>query len=1110
MHEPNQFDLWTGGKQNAPELTIFYNVAFDRTKKLRSGTDLCDYLWKAYTGARNKSEVYQPSYHERNMARQMVEKLEEIRNFHSHIYHDDKALVFSLELKTFVEKLYMHAVHYYMETHSRDIDHYNYICDKKAVKSKRDDPRTLFEKHGQDWYITGEGRAFFLGFFLHDGEMTALLQQRSGSKQNKLSEHKIKHLIFRHYTHREAASRKQYLNAEGNMLESFDEERKKEVASIRQAYKIMTYLRDAPQLGSDLDLMPLMTENGEPITNVNQLVSFCKVNNLLQDWEIKNGTSELRENRPQIIFLNQLILTVKREGKSCQIQIQLRDLLRTLLDGIRTGNGDQHIRKMVDMFIIDRREMIEALKHIAGEGSHDSEETEDGVHDIITRLGDKNRYKYRCSEELSDKLSIYLSQLQRDGIRNNNYRFQEFLSELKEAPIEINYYSFFNEQDYMPRKENSFVWFAVKYLIDFGIVPKWEWGFQLSTNKDPETGKPPKVFYSSVWSEKESLRLALTDEQQVLVRFENRIYLLGPLALLNLMAAHLDNKPISEFLDKLGRDMENVDLAIVSKSGLPDNLTLLTPRELPRQMLIRMKAQQEPQSAELISKAVNRIERIIKDELLPIVDGSAAYRNRAEKNRQIMRLYLFFDWQYSHSNEFKFLRKDEYQLMSTFHYSIEKGKSNQAYKYLLEGILPHAPEELKDIWKNAVDLDDILFIVAGKCITLMDQWKGLLESDVPKFANKRDILKKLSITVPSIEKKESRHLAKIPFDIHPILPVRAFYAKEMDTAEEKGKGFSLTSRLWKNKNHIDALYNKHYLYEPYLNMLPESDEKKKRRKKVIGAYNRLISDDIVLFELALKYLNKVRDAEHQAIKAGKDSISLQIDQALRTGLREGQNFRKLEVVFKPLDTSVFRIRMKMHQLDNYLMHPMDKLEKAGRHLLRRWELEKDPDKKNNYQVKYDPAGKAPHHELLIDEINKEVKRISEVGINVARHILAWEYEVLKASYGKGALEAYLDSKEKNRIDFRGVIQAVQAQGSAVEICKRCGVNSTDTNDHEVQAEPDKGFCIICVRNKTFHQEIPDQWTYMDIEKDGALYRLIGYVPRSRRIFAIQKNAGKGR
>ena len=69
---------------------------------------LRNYLWKGYAFDKNSSG-YELTGTDIHLIREMMFRINEIRNFQSHIWHDNTVLIFPQDLAFFIEELHNHA-----------------------------------------------------------------------------------------------------------------------------------------------------------------------------------------------------------------------------------------------------------------------------------------------------------------------------------------------------------------------------------------------------------------------------------------------------------------------------------------------------------------------------------------------------------------------------------------------------------------------------------------------------------------------------------------------------------------------------------------------------------------------------------------------------------------------------------------------------------------------------------------------------------------------------------------------------------------------------------------------------------------------------------------
>ena len=97
---PEALDLFLGGWGKSADLAHHYNLADDMVSALKGRVPLTDtgfwteYLWKSHLDRKN-SQAYAVSGGEALLVAEAIGKLKEIRNFQSHVWHDNAGLGFS-------------------------------------------------------------------------------------------------------------------------------------------------------------------------------------------------------------------------------------------------------------------------------------------------------------------------------------------------------------------------------------------------------------------------------------------------------------------------------------------------------------------------------------------------------------------------------------------------------------------------------------------------------------------------------------------------------------------------------------------------------------------------------------------------------------------------------------------------------------------------------------------------------------------------------------------------------------------------------------------------------------------------------------------------------
>jgi hypothetical protein len=1143
---PTQRELFTGGK--TAQLAIFNNMAFTRiagllnhlrqkphtddkdvleqvfkkwlgdnpTKKPENDVifhKLRDYLWKGYRDHRNSSGHILTDG-DRSLVVDMLRVLEPIRNFHSHIWHDNNVLRVSPELAKHIQYLHDMAKLSLMKDHGDEIVEY----EKNAQKFP------LFRVHSSGDYLTFEGRLFFLSFFLTHGEMSRLLHQSRGSKRDDKPEFKIKHRIFKYYAHRDGAARQHYGYEEG-ALSKMEVAERNDVLNMRQAYKIVSYLNDLPPVLSDTKLFPLFVE-GRPVQNAEDLIAFCHANDLLSDLNMRVLVIPARKDKDGKLIpetIKEQIIVIDYKGY--KVELSQHTLHRLLLDRVLTdrlalgdvldGNPPESVadhekprlRKpyqlnpQLDAFIAEREYLLDLIEN----NDFRVAENENTRITINNELDEYYRYKLRGGDSLKQKMGQWLERLQAPDQDKRTQAFDDFRDAIRDRPIEVDYYDFFFEADEKPRAEDHFVRYAVQYLIDMDICPDWHWAYERfevrTEQKEKEIfGKKVKVpqlvnkrcvnYFSSTpfHADRGALmpespwRLALTDDHQILVgiytnepadwQAEGRApqfkFLLGHRAVVNLLMAHMEGKEIKSFLPDLVGDLQK------ARKGQHE-YQILTAHELPTAYRVAMRTTEPPTRNQLLEEAQDRIE-VLKKMLHPFEKNQFAdlRLRRADKNRQIMRCYTYFDWKYPHQEAFKFLRQDEYQRMTVFHYCLEKRRAGTSldkgkYAFLLDGIEKHLPDKLAKVLQDSKDLDTLLCEVAKITVIQLDKIKAELpKAQTAKF---RELLGKIGI---STRQEKAFPPNTLPFDVHPLLPLRAFFPEDLLTVNvpytDKKKPRYAAYKLRNNKSNQSGLrtafYNNPLFFEPY-NVGPNAKAVKKR---IIGAMDDLLTHDILLWHMAKKYLAAVSPA-YQAYITGNRKIDWKVNYLRQTEIpiqlgKEHSRFNKVT------------LKLKFHQLDDYLL--FESLPFIGRtawQAIRRYEDGTyAPD---NMGIEVIKPGES--YIITYDEVFKEMQRIRQESLCWAKCLLDWEKRIIDGTSDAKCNELARSNSGREHIKFNQVLD-------------QAGITDAALRKQ-----------LSHVRGITLHAQVSNDILYWELENDSVFCATIGYTPVVKRNYYVAQD-----
>jgi len=1075
--------LFTGAK--TPEYAVFYNIAYwwisDMLKRLYKNTDISkheetspfidrfindgqnidspifsdadyiklrDYLWKGYMFDKNKSGSI-ITFNDKVLIHKMIAKLAEIRNFHSHYWHDNANLKFDFELKKWIEDLHDYAVNKLRIEYSKEIERY---------ESKKDN---LFDKHGSDYFITKEGRNFFLSFFLKKSEISRFMQQRKGCKRNDKPEFKIKHLIYRYYTHRDGASRNRY-SIEETVFSELDKESKSEINKARQVYKMLTYLNDIPSEVIDKKLFPLFCNN-EIIENSTLIIKFINDNNFFSKCDF----SEI-ENTKGDIIQNELLFSYTESRYNYKIRIAA--LHKLILDIIRDPEKENEFYIILDTFGKFRDEFPEIINDIKkGEGN-------------IDELNEYYTYKLKANDKTRGTLGKIIDDyIKGQSIKDKDYK--DLLESAVSKAIELTYYNFYFETGQKPRSDNRFMAFAVNYLIDQNLVPNWEWLLEKfeseEIEKKTENNDNKKVVkhiktYSAFIPDGYRLNIK---EDHVLLRLKSEpeiIIAVGENAMRNLLVTHFHNKPINEVIEKTISDINKIKKAAKNNTTLTESLDLLNDKTIPRYLKLMMRDETIVQNETInnsIVQAKERIERLVK--YFEDLRNEKVKLTRREINTQLIRCYKYFDWNYPDKSEFKFLRQNEYQLMSIYHYTLAKPKNTQRNlsklrKELFVDINKHLPTNLKLILEEETSLNDLFKTVLLETISRLKKWGNRFSS--MNSVQKKDCLSKLGIHVPKIpvpdasNKANLEQMKNLPFMLHPALVFMAF---------GYGQNSTVFSKFRDDPKNSKGLLTNHYNFQSYLDLY-SNDIDRKQSYKIVGTINNLKTLDTLIWQMAKKYLQEATSDILKNITSeltSKKSGDFQVNQL--------HNFAFPVFKSEKSETKPFKVIVKFKQLGDFMLITGKPLEKVALQFFNRYRT-------NEELEKIDVHIKDRFYEIPYVQIKQEMDRIYHESIILADMILDWEKTVV-AKVSEDEKQRLIEAAKQNKNGYKAHI-------NFAGVCNYANLQAEDKEQ------------LQKLRNHALHAKIPDKdWTYQQKLNDPIIQKLLNITPEKLKKYE-KKNA----
>jgi hypothetical protein len=839
------YDWFTGGNTKTADLAIYYNVALDGIQKVQKSIStlpkgsriafLTEYLWKAHILSKN-SNGYEIRREDEGIIGKLIAKLEAIRNYHSHIWHDNSVLAFDKDLKKFVQNRYNEAKAALFKEYPSSLVDY-----EKAEKERKFSLFNFVKEKGQH-FISVEGRIFFLSFFLSTGQMNYLLQQRKGFKRIDMPLFKMKRLLYVFYCHRDGAAFGN-INYEARFIDEMEPEDRQNIYKARNAFKLISYLCDYPAYWGNIKYTPLLDKHDTLINNVHQLKEYIKENKILPGFhfdliERKVNPDDNRFNENNTAQTDAYRLTTINYTSDLHpyyvFQIGFDALIRlVILQKILSKVGSTELPLQVFLanitILTQRRDRLNSV--LLTEPANRSE-------DHREFLSDKKNQEVRGDRELTNEALAFFETLGKGGaekrtdalrlannLRRSNQLFATIDVENKNGrnntfdpkPIIVYEHDFLQGTEQKFRASNHFMIHATKYLIDFGSDAVL-WGVERfeMTKKNPtatneallrtKTYLPASEILKNsdyrLTVESDHVYMGLPSNEQAQGNHEKFFqFAFGPQAMRYLMAYVVDNKnafpeKLKQFLLDMASDVEllRFDGAWIDEQQYKLFEKPFIPRYLHKQ---------ETNLEELKAKIESRIKHIENE--WDYASTNEAYLKRAEKNKLIMDAYRLFDWDGS-----KFFRANEYNQMSVCHYSLhlknngeeimkEKksrnvrhhGSKPNKFDYLFSKLFnlgnrkPPIPPKIIELIQAAGSLAELMNIVFAECRPILKQW--LVEAENP-MAETQVIIKicrKLGISIPAplleqndkLAQKEAhaKTLQVQPIAVHPMLVVKYFF-----------------------------------------------------------------------------------------------------------------------------------------------------------------------------------------------------------------------------------------------------------------------------------------------------------------------------------------------
>lgn len=1075
-----------------PELALFYNLAYDRIERfiktedknvsdnaikslfnneipnpdLNIGTfiKLKNYLWKGYNDDKNSSGTG-ITEKEISIIRKILYRLTQIRNFQSHYYHSNEPLKFDHDLRIFIQDLFkyakgklsganLHEIHKFDKNFNKRKEDYN---KKNANKSTLGQIFNHITDNGKnDYYLNSEGKNFFLSLFLTTGEMKKFLKQRRGSKRDDTKEFTIKHALYTFYCHRDGATRFHY-NQEENFLESH-EAISKEILKKRQVYKINTYLNDVPESINDPSLFPLFDDKDNIITEPLDLIKFCKVKNIFNVLSFELATKLMQDK--QVKTFEHTIEIKHASYPECKIWVGITTFHKLIIDAIRLGAG--MVENDVVKFCIERQRIMMLL---ADEFAFKTEREADEKK-LKEELNEYELFKLRTDEPkvLKNFSAWCLDYEDKIDVMNKGFipTREHLENKLKETPITLRYLDFYYEKERKPRQKNEFVRYAVQYFIDHNRLPDvcWQWqAFETITDNEGKQVLTEITCYQPQ-KPKGKWRLKFTHDHQILFTYNQptdpnakdekkkeavQCYLAGHRVIKNLLIADLNKvnpKKIKGFFIKLSLYVPKL------YKGETEGLQLLDENSIPTTFNNLEKLKQEK---ELKERTQKRIEALI-EKLKASLENPP--KRRADKNRTIMQCYRLFDWDDRKSNGVEmYLRQNEYNQLSIYHYMLEKKKLINILDEIKAGNENRIPDQVLKLLTQSKDLDDLYTKTLDATIEHLRSKCELLNLNKLKII--KEIARKIGVAVYEGGKKFNQE--HVPFDIHPMLPIKALYGSEL---EKNGGKFSLSSLIWKDFEWQNVLCKKHYKAQAYFDYFGGDagfeGAKKNIKKKIIGAMNETITQDALLFMIGQQYDDHYKQVENMH---EMEFDFLDMNKINKTFAYKIEDANPEEISVE------VSLKVKYKQLDDILIavNP-NRFQKSIHFYLKEKKIQE------------------PKLDLSFIEIKQQMDKVYHESLGIIHAIFQWEEKVVNSKISEALNIANKKETGLPHLNFSDLLKIENILSNDLNLIRVHALHSKMPGEKVLQYE----------KNVTFTYEyLTENWTYKNINLDpciGSYYK----------------------
>lgn len=1092
-YTPEALDLFLGGWGKSADLAHYYNLADDMITALRGRVPLTDtgfwteYLWKSHMDRKN-SQAYEVSGGEARLVAEAIAKLKEIRNFQSHVWHDNAVLGFSAELADWVEEKYRRAKAYLWGVYPQAMGAF------ELLEQGADRPlfREVVAGGKRVRYITVEGRVFFLSFFLSRGQMNALLSQRKGHKRTDMPLYRMKRELYSFYAHRDGAALYR-LNQAEEEREAEEPADYEAVLQARQAYRMLGYLNDYPAVWKDL--LPEYKE---------ELLSACAELGLLRDFEVtddKEGILLRHADFPEQDWLMQV-------G-------HFRELATLSLLHAQTGRAERPevlLLQNMGSALAHRREMIRLL-----ETPVQSLTQED-----IAYLRNPEHQLLRTQGMTTQKLIAFFEGFD-PGVVKRGGAALRLAQRLDEEPIQLYPQDFNEEQPRKFRRESQFMRFAAQFLVDFG-PQDWYWCVERHENgigeeaaRGVHKNRIKKFVRAGEVAQEVLFRISMEADHVVIGIPRDaplaspdgvaRNYMhyhqvsIGPKAMRYLLAkvepsGGKETGVLAAFTARLKKDFN----LLAQQGGFQDGagFGLLEAVFLPPYL-----KQQATGVEKLMAAARQRLDHI-RGEWVALTTAPAKY-TRHEKNRFVLQIYRLMDWVPEKGGAVKFLRRHEYQQLSICHYSLQQRKPKAGehkpvrkpdqFNYLFREVFqldsrkPPIPAAIRELLQEVQSLDELVECVGATQISVLEKELDTIQA-LPGQHRKKALVafcRKMGVPIPKDclplgeqeerQEKQRKTLDCQVFPLHPMLVLKGLFKDVYQKSDPIGRKAVPVFKALRENSVYNRLLRADYYAPAISGLVLPKDTDLKARERVTGTLHDAQTEDVLIAMMGMRYLSESRWTQ---------PLQAKIEQHIQTGMPYVPELYNAPVVLEVPQlkrsnegpTGLF-MEIRLHQLDDLQFRGhQHQLAAAARHYLRRYGGERplwDPEGKEA------PASGTRESPIPFSYLLEEIRLVKRTGMRLAESLFTFEKRVIDGLLAKHG------SKERFHAWMLARYTPVKPGHHA-----HCNFDAILEHAVELGLLPqDLGVSLKYLRDRALHGNIPNE-SYSWATREGtALRSLLG-------------------